>query len=125
MMFGKGFVKKIMIVDDERKIRRIYRDLLTREGYTVLEAESGGMTDLLLSEKNIGVVLLDLHMPVVGKPLVYDLLKMVDPSIKVIVATVYPPGDHRKLVLEADSYYHKSEDESVLLDTVEMLLKAA
>lgn len=117
-----GLMKKILVVDDEPKIRRIYRKLLAKEGYEVIEAESGDIVDLLLYERGIDLVLLDLNMPVVDGPTLYDLLKLYDPGLKVVVTSVYPVDDQKKMVLKANDYYDKSQSTSILLDRVQHLM---
>lgn len=54
---------RILVVDDDRVIRRLAHDLLTDEGFEVTSAENGSAgLEALLSERP-GLVLLDLRMP--------------------------------------------------------------
>lgn len=55
--------KRILIVDDELKIREMVRSYLLNEGYEVLEAENGYEVINKLKEDNIELILLDLMMP--------------------------------------------------------------
>ena len=115
-------IEKILIADDEAKIRQIYRELLMTEGYEVLEAENGDIADLLLENEGINLVLLDINMPVVNGPGLYDLLRLYDPRIKVIVTSVYPLDDQKKLICKADDYFDKSQSVGLLLSRVNHLL---
>ena len=55
---------KILVVDDERRMRKLVRDFLVREGYEVLEAGDGDEAlDIFYSEKNIALLILDVMMP--------------------------------------------------------------
>jgi DNA-binding NtrC family response regulator len=54
---------KILVVDDEKKIRNILKLLLQKEGYEVETAASGEEAILLCSEKDFDVTLLDLNLP--------------------------------------------------------------
>ena len=55
---------KILVVDDESRMRKLVRDFLVREGYTVLEAGDGmEAMDLFYEEKEIALVILDVMMP--------------------------------------------------------------
>ena len=46
---------KILVVDDESRMRKLVKDFLTREGYTVLEAEDGiEAMDIFYEEKDFG-----------------------------------------------------------------------
>ncbi|MDO5476807.1 MAG: response regulator transcription factor [Eubacteriales bacterium] len=55
---------RIMIVDDEQRMRKLVRDYMIREGYSVLEAADGKQAlDLFYSEGNIALIILDVMMP--------------------------------------------------------------
>lgn len=55
---------KILVVDDESRMRKLVRDFLEREGYTVLEAGNGmEAMEIFYEEKDIALVLLDVMMP--------------------------------------------------------------
>ena len=57
-------VQKILVVDDEARMRRLVSDFLEREGFEVLEAEDGEKAmDLFYSSKDIALVILDVMMP--------------------------------------------------------------
>ena len=55
---------KILVVDDESRMRKLVKDFLVREGYTVLEAGDGmEAMDVFYEEKDIALVILDVMMP--------------------------------------------------------------
>ena len=55
---------KILVVDDESRMRKLVKDFLTREGYTVLEAGDGmEAMDLFYEDKEIALIILDVMMP--------------------------------------------------------------
>ena len=55
---------KILVVDDESRMRKLVKDFLTREGYTVIEAGDGmEAMDVFYEEKDIALVILDVMMP--------------------------------------------------------------
>ena len=55
---------KILVVDDESRMRKLVKDFLTREGYTVIEAGDGmEAMDIFYEEKDIALVILDVMMP--------------------------------------------------------------
>ena len=55
---------KILVVDDEVRMRTLIRDFLAKKGYTVLEAGDGvEAMDLFFDEKNISLIILDVMMP--------------------------------------------------------------
>lgn len=55
---------KILVIDDEKHVRRLVGDYLRHEGFTVLEAGGGQEgVDRVLADKDIELVLLDVRMP--------------------------------------------------------------
>ncbi|MDO5132976.1 MAG: response regulator transcription factor [Eubacteriales bacterium] len=55
---------RILIVDDEQRMRKLVRDYMVREGYSVLEAADGQHAlELFQNESNISLVILDVMMP--------------------------------------------------------------
>ena len=55
---------KVLMVDDESRMRKLVKDFLTREGYIVLEAGDGEQAlDIFMEDKNISLVILDVMMP--------------------------------------------------------------
>ena len=51
-------------MDDESRMRKLVKDFLTREGYTVLEAGDGmEAMDLFYEDKEIALIILDVMMP--------------------------------------------------------------
>ena len=52
---------KILVVDDESRMRKLVRDFLVREDYEVLEAGDGEEAlDIFYKEKNIALIILDI-----------------------------------------------------------------
>ena len=57
-------VQKILVVDDEARMRKLVSDFLVREGFEVLEAGDGEIAmDLFYGNKDIALVILDVMMP--------------------------------------------------------------
>ena len=56
--------QKILVVDDEARMRKLVADFLAKEGFEVLEAEDGEKAmDLFYASKDIALVILDVMMP--------------------------------------------------------------
>ena len=52
--------QKILVVDDEQRMRKLVKDFLVRENFTVLEAADGEeAVDVFLAEKDIDLIILD------------------------------------------------------------------
>ena len=55
---------RVMVVDDESRMRKLVKDFLQHKNYEVLEAENGEeAVDLFFQEKNIALIILDVMMP--------------------------------------------------------------
>lgn len=55
---------KILVVDDESRMRKLVRDFLTRQNYEVLEAADGEEAlDIFYKDKAIALLILDVMMP--------------------------------------------------------------
>ena len=83
-------VVKVLIVDDDRAVRRMLTRLLEQAGHTVQAARDGREGLGLLSEdQDYDLVLLDLHLPRVSGTDVLRLLKQRFPTLPVIVLSAY------------------------------------
>ena len=55
---------KILVVDDEARMRKLVKDFLTNKGFQVIEAGDGEeAVDIFYADKDISLVLLDVMMP--------------------------------------------------------------
>ena len=55
---------KILVVDDESRMRKLVKDFLEKKGYRVLEAENGlEAMELFYEDKDIALIILDVMMP--------------------------------------------------------------
>ncbi|MDF2908454.1 MAG: hypothetical protein K0R34_3775 [Herbinix sp.] len=55
---------KILVVDDESRMRKLVKDFLVRKNYDVIEAENGEQAiDLFFTKKDIALIILDVMMP--------------------------------------------------------------
>ena len=117
-------MSKILIVDDEKKIREIYGKLLALEGYTVVEAEDvQTAARFLVHDESIKLVLLDINIPQVDWGILYRLIRMLDAKIRVIVTSAYPMEDQKQKIVKADDYYEKSQGMDLLLEKVKAVVK--
>ncbi|WP_243547232.1 response regulator [Pseudodesulfovibrio tunisiensis] len=114
---------KILVVDDEKHIRMLYREELEAEGYTI--ATSDGEEDILdvIGREKPTIVILDIKLGVNRSGL--DLLQEIrseDQTIPVILSTAYDSFQHDLKSIAADYYVVKSVDLTELKDKVRMAL---
>ena len=99
---------KVLVVDDERPIRKLLRMGLTAQGYEILEAPDGKTSLELLAQKP-DLVVLDLGLPDIQG---LDLLRMIrarNESVPIVVLSSRSdePGKVEALDLGADDYVTK------------------
>ncbi|MFH2067379.1 MAG: ATP-binding protein [Pseudomonadota bacterium] len=88
------FVYKILVIDDEKRIRDVTSRLLTQEGFEVAVAETGEMGMKMIEKTNYDIILLDLMMPGISGLEVLPYLKANHPYSVVIVITGYATLEH-------------------------------
>ncbi len=81
----------ILLVDDEEMIIRVGRQMLEALGYQVIEARSGKEAIEVYRENQdrIHVIILDVIMPDMDGSETFDILKEIDPDVKVLLASGY------------------------------------
>jgi len=117
---------KILVVDDEKHIRMLYREELEADDYLV--ATSDGEEDILdvIAREDPTIVILDIKLGVNRSGL--DLLQEIrtkDQQIPVILSTAYDSFQHDLKSIAADYYVVKSVDLTELKDKVRMALNKA
>jgi len=83
---GKG---TILLVDDEKNILDTYEQMLNRLGYEVLLASNGqeAIEIYKVNQDKVDIVLLDIIMPKMSGGEAYDIMKEINPDIKVLLAS--------------------------------------
>jgi len=81
----------ILLVDDEKQIRELAKELLKDFGYIILTASDGEEAlELYKKEKErIDLVILDLIMPGIGGRQCFEELKKIQPEVKVLISSGY------------------------------------
>lgn len=81
----------ILVIDDEADIRELCKDMLESIGYKVLTAGSGsdGINLFRDMKDNISIVIVDMIMPKMGGSEVFQVLKTINPEVKVLLCSGY------------------------------------
>ncbi len=84
-------METILIVDDERLIREVWRRFLSKQGYTVLLSETGEEALELVRRGNedIDLVILDLNMPGMGGMKCLEELNKINSGAPILVSSGY------------------------------------
>lgn len=119
-------MKKILIIDDEEKIRTAYRTVLTKEGFEILEARDAaqGISEMFRNE-DIDLVLLDIKMAEMNGSRVMGIIEDYDLPFKVIVSSVYSVDEQKHFVPNANDYFDKVQGVDVLISKVKSVLRCA
>ncbi|MCT4606979.1 MAG: response regulator transcription factor [Marinisporobacter sp.] len=116
--------EKILIVEDESRMRRLIGDYLKREGYYVLEGEDGKEGLRLFEKENIDLVILDIMMPKVdGWTVCREIRKVSNTPIVILTARSEESDELFGFELGADEYVTKPFRSKVLVARVKALLK--
>ncbi len=97
-------IKKILVCDDESNVRIFLRDLLTLEGFIVVEAESGLAAVDSVGRDKPDLCILDLMLPDFNGVDLLPRLKAANPMLAVIVITALGTVDNAVLSMKAGAY---------------------
>jgi DNA-binding response OmpR family regulator len=115
-------IKSVLIVEDENKIRDIYKKLLTEEGYEVIETSNAGDAYDILCKREVDLVILDIQLPKIEGDRLHEVLRFFHYKSRVLVASVYPLETQVQLIPDADDYYDKSQGLDTLLVKIKKIL---
>ncbi|HIJ59963.1 MAG TPA: response regulator [Nitrospirae bacterium] len=113
---------KLLVVDDEKNILKLYKVELEDEGYTVVTANSGKEALELFEKENPDIVTLDILMPDIDGIRVLRQMKELKPNIPIIMLTAYDYRDDFS-VWVSDAYVVKSSDLSSLKATIKQIIE--
>lgn len=113
---------KILLVDDDAMIRKLYREELEEEGYDVVEAMSGAEAFKIIKENEPDLMILDIMMPEMDGVQTLKKVKEHSPGIPVIISSAYDYNDDI-MVYAPDSYVLKSSDTAELKLHVKSILE--
>lgn len=94
MIKAEVITGKILVIDDEERIRDACKMVLEEEGYQVALADNGSLGLKMIGEAHYDVILLDLMMPVLSGLDLLPSLKELHPDTAVIVITGYATVEH-------------------------------
>ena len=116
---------KILVVDDEQRMRKLVRDFLVRKKFEVIEAGDGAEAiDIFFSSKDIALVILDVMMPRMDG---WEVCREIRKESKVPIIMLTAKGDERDELLGfelgVDEYITKPFSPSILVARVEAILR--
>ena len=116
---------KILVVDDESRMRKLVKDFLAREGYTVLEAGDGmEAMDVFYEEKDIALVILDVMMPKMdGCQVCREMRESSKVPIIMLTARSEERDELQGFELGVDEYISKPFSPKILVARVNAILR--
>ena len=118
---------KILIVDDESRMRKLIRDFLEREGYQILEAADGvEAMDRFYTDKDISLIILDVMMPRMdGWQVLREVREHSKVPVMMLTARTEEQNELKGFELGVDEYVAKPFSPKILVARVGALLKRA
>ena len=116
---------KILVVDDESRMRKLVKDFLEREGYVVLEAGDGmEAMEIFYEEKDIALVILDVMMPRMdGWQTCREIRQSSQVPIIMLTARAEESDELQGFNLGVDEYISKPFSPNILVARVEAVLR--
>lgn len=116
---------KILVVDDESRMRKLVKDFLTRKNFQVLEAGHGEEAmDIFYREKDINLIILDVMMPKMDG---WEVCREIRKTSKVPIIMLTARSDERDELLGfelgVDEYISKPFSPKILVARVEAILR--
>ena len=116
---------KILVVDDESRMRKLVRDFLVRQDFDVLEAGDGEEAlDLFYKDKSIALIILDVMMPKMNG---WEVCREVRETSKVPIIMLTAKSDESDELmgfdLGVDEYISKPFSPKILVARVEAILR--
>ena len=116
---------KILVVDDESRMRKLVKDFLTKDGYIVLEAEDGQQAlDTFYADKDIALIILDVMMP---KRDGWEVCREIRTTSKVPIIMLTAKAEERDELLGfelgVDEYISKPFSPKILAARVSAILR--
>ena len=116
---------KILVVDDEARMRKLVKDFLTIKGYQVIEAGDGEeAVEIFFQQKDIALILLDVMMPKMDG---WEVLKTIRLHSKVPIIMLTARSEERDelqgFALGVDEYISKPFSPKILVARVEAILR--
>ena len=116
---------KILVVDDESRMRKLINDFLSKKGYRIIEANDGQEAlDIFYKEKDLSLIICDVMMPRIDG---WEVLKEIREVSKIpVIMLTARAEEHDELNgfnLGADEYITKPFSPKVLVARVDAILK--
>ena len=116
---------KILVADDESRMRKLVKDFLIKSNFEVLEAEDGSQAlDMFYATKDIALIILDVMMPKMDG---FEVCREIRQTSQVPIIMLTAKGDERDELqgfqIGVDEYITKPFSPKILVARVEAVLR--
>ena len=116
----------ILLIDDEKMILDVGRELLEELGYTVLSATSGQEAIEIFQESRdkIDMIIMDMIMPGMSGSDTFDCMKEISPNVKILLSSGYSINGQATNILQrgCDGFIQKPFNINKLAETVQKII---
>lgn len=116
---------QILVVEDDKNVRRLMETVLTRYGYEPLSAKDGYEALEVLDRKHVDLIVLDVMMPRMDGYEFTNTLRMSGCNIPILMVTARETQNDKKrgFIVGADDYMVKPVDEEEMVLRIAALLR--
>lgn len=115
-------MKKILVVDDEENIRKLYKEEFEDMGYQVTAVEDGPQALSAVDAGGVDLVILDMSMQEMGGIETLRRIKEKNSALPVVISSAYEEYKQDFASWASEAYIVKSSDTTALRETVKKLL---
>lgn len=115
-------MEKVLCVDDDLSLLRLYQEELTDDGYKVILAKDGKEALKKFEKESPNVVVMDIRMPVMDGIETLTAMLGKDRQVPVILNTAYPQYRENFMTWGAEAYVIKSSDLTELKQKIREVL---
>ena len=117
----------ILVVDDDKNTRMLFKAVLEAENYTVLTAENGEDALSVMDRSHVDLVVLDVMMPKMDGYAFTELLRQNDNNLPILMVSAKQLSEDKKrgFIVGTDDYMTKPIDEEEFLLRIHALLRRA
>lgn len=114
----------VLVVDDDKELRQLYRIVLERAGFRVSEAANGAEALKALMSHTPDIIVMDMLMPMLGGEAVMRRIQQIPSlaNIRIVVLTAYPRFRETAVFLQADEFLVKPTSPNELVHALQAVL---
>ena len=117
-------MQNILIVDDDKDIRKVFKKIFKESGFGIFEAADAlqASEEIMKHKAQINVVLLDIQIPEIDGRDIYDIISEYAPQIPIVVWSVLPINDQKLRIPRARDYCQKSSNKNEIVKKLKAIL---